>query len=572
MSYGNENAARILFASIPDENTGGDCFETAFRNQQDDPSLLVCHGVVHGQGALEGYVFPHAWNETRDGLLVVDTSNGNDLTLPRDLYYSIGRIDGSRVRRYTCDEVLDEILSLGHYGPWDSELDFSYRAAFSTAVRGFDESVICECARCGKLAEADAKSGLCRSCHERGMFSDLMSSAPDDIGGIARYSPSDIASMLGETEFRYMDEYDLAVWNGHRASIDKESAWKDVKRKGEAILAAGGVEIISESPVEVVALVMSGELDANEEFDVTDGGPYEVTLSKKSWENSENVGGWVQAFFCDCAYGQYNSGSVGPNMQGRLCSHAYAALLASGQRARKEMTNDRSAMRKTESVLTWEHEIDEYDGSDWWFASAHCDGADFDLSIVQASENAWDSYRWEVWEAGDDSAPVDGGGESTLEAAMDEAEASVLESFGKRASMQATRSTNIHDWYTENFPTDDLGYKIDPDIDFGGLLDMMANGMDFYDIVGVGDSLIRERVFYDGCIEAWGWNGDEIYDFWLHGALPEFAASRKGAKAASRKNATRKFTYAEIKELEDEIEGTELRNADRLKDSAPDFG
>ena len=130
------------------------------------------------------------------------------------------------------------------------------------------------------------------------------------------------------------------------AKIEKDARWADVKAKGEAIVAAGGVTIIEDTPTEVVALVMSG--DVSDEFPVYDGGPYEVTLSKVSWENQENVGGWVQGFLCECQWGQYNSGDPSEGRwKGRFCSHAYAALLVSNQRARGEFMNDRRVARKS---------------------------------------------------------------------------------------------------------------------------------------------------------------------------------------------------------------------------------
>lgn len=130
------------------------------------------------------------------------------------------------------------------------------------------------------------------------------------------------------------------------AKIEKDARWADVKAKGEAIVAAGGVTIIEDTPTEVVALVMSG--DVSDEFPVYDGGPYEVTLSKVSWGNQENVGGWVQGFLCECQWGQYNSGDPSEGRwKGRFCSHAYAALLVSNQRARGEFMNDRHVARKS---------------------------------------------------------------------------------------------------------------------------------------------------------------------------------------------------------------------------------
>ena len=83
----------------------------------------------------------------------------------------------------------------------------------------------------------------------------------------------------------------------HTAGMTKQAAWADVRDKGRAILTYGGVEIYRDDPEEVGAYVMSGVVEGL--FPVTDGGPYEVILSKRSWEN-KNSGGWVQGWMCEC--------------------------------------------------------------------------------------------------------------------------------------------------------------------------------------------------------------------------------------------------------------------------------
>ena len=137
--------------------------------------------------------------------------------------------------------------------------------------------------------------------------------------------------------------------------MEKEAAWKDVKAKGDAIVAAGGVEILENNPSYIEALVMSGVVDGL--FPVCDGGPYRVILSKRSWENKSNVGGWLQGYLCDCKWGYFNGGEPGPGFQGRLCSHSYAAMVVADARARQEFMNDRTAGMK---ILGHCEECDEY--------------------------------------------------------------------------------------------------------------------------------------------------------------------------------------------------------------------
>jgi len=54
---------------------------------------------------------------------------------------------------------------------------------------------------------------------------------------------------------------------------------------------------------------------------------------------------------------------------------------------------------------------------------------------------------------------------------------------------------NIKEFYLENYPTDDLGIELKDNTTFTGLLNELHNGNDVYDYIGVGDSLIRERLF-----------------------------------------------------------------------------
>jgi hypothetical protein len=120
----------------------GDCFEVGLhfihsipRGEEDRYKL--CHGVPEGQGPIEGVRFDHCWIERTDPLpetmtpeqramfeqyemniTVIDKSNGNDVEMPRLLYYQLGSINPRDVRRYTPDEARREAVRTGVYGPW----------------------------------------------------------------------------------------------------------------------------------------------------------------------------------------------------------------------------------------------------------------------------------------------------------------------------------------------------------------------------------------------------------------------------------------------------------------------
>jgi hypothetical protein len=75
---------------------------------------------------------------------------------------------------------------------------------------------------------------------------------------------------------------------------------------------------------------------------------------------------------------------------------------------------------------------------------------------------------------------------------------------------------NIKEWYVSNYPTDELGESINPKatlVDLFNLLDR-GKGIDVYEYLGVGDSIIRERVFER---LAWfiGVPYNYIYEQWL---------------------------------------------------------
>lgn len=61
--------------------------------------------------------------------------------------------------------------------------------------------------------------------------------------------------------------------------------------------------------------------------------------------------------------------------------------------------------------------------------------------------------------------------------------------------MNVTEHTKIRDWYVQAYPTDDLGLEIDSHITFLDVFDALDHYQDVYQTIGVGDSVIRERVF-----------------------------------------------------------------------------
>ncbi len=65
---------------------------------------------------------------------------------------------------------------------------------------------------------------------------------------------------------------------------------------------------------------------------------------------------------------------------------------------------------------------------------------------------------------------------------------------GRMSNVEMSRSS-IKDWYKKNYKTDELGDEINPNVTFDDLFEAILNGSDIYSIIGVHDSVVRERLF-----------------------------------------------------------------------------
>ena len=108
---------------VPDGD--GDCFSKAVEQARDlaetYESMKIAHGYPLGTGGdAEGLRFPHAWNEfMRDGVeWVRDYSNGNEVEIPKAVYYAIGNIAEQDVSVFSLEEAEKSMSENGHYGPW----------------------------------------------------------------------------------------------------------------------------------------------------------------------------------------------------------------------------------------------------------------------------------------------------------------------------------------------------------------------------------------------------------------------------------------------------------------------
>jgi hypothetical protein len=73
---------------------------------------------------------------------------------------------------------------------------------------------------------------------------------------------------------------------------------------------------------------------------------------------------------------------------------------------------------------------------------------------------------------------------------------------------------NIKQWYVLNYASDELGHELDDTLTFQGLWNGLEKGIDIYELLGVGDSIIREYVF-DELAKRKGVDYDTVYNMWL---------------------------------------------------------
>lgn len=85
---------------------------------------------------------------------------------------------------------------------------------------------------------------------------------------------------------------------------------------------------------------------------------------------------------------------------------------------------------------------------------------------------------------------------------------------GKRISILS----NVKETYKHCYPTDVLGDSLDGYISFAQVLARMQEGEDFYNIIKVEDSLVRERIF-SILASVGGVKYDDIYTMWLNSEL-----------------------------------------------------
>ena len=77
------------------------------------------------------------------------------------------------------------------------------------------------------------------------------------------------------------------------------------------------------------------------------------------------------------------------------------------------------------------------------------------------------------------------------------------------------RDMKIKGFYLCEYPTDELGVELNDNATFTGLLNELFTNGNVYEYIGVGDSLIRERLF-ERLAEELETSYDYVYNLWLN--------------------------------------------------------
>lgn len=72
----------------------------------------------------------------------------------------------------------------------------------------------------------------------------------------------------------------------------------------------------------------------------------------------------------------------------------------------------------------------------------------------------------------------------------------------------------IQDWYVNTFTTDEVGKDIKSSVKFIDVVNALNKRKDVYKVIGVSDSVVRERVFGE-IASRLGIDYDEVYNIWL---------------------------------------------------------
>lgn len=80
--------------------------------------------------------------------------------------------------------------------------------------------------------------------------------------------------------------------------------------------------------------------------------------------------------------------------------------------------------------------------------------------------------------------------------------------------MRIDENSNVKEWYKKTYNTDKLGNDINGQITFYDIFYALDRYKNIYDVIGVDDSIIRERIF-EQLAKIMDCSYDYIYNQWL---------------------------------------------------------
>lgn len=96
----------------------------------------------------------------------------------------------------------------------------------------------------------------------------------------------------------------------------------------------------------------------------------------------------------------------------------------------------------------------------------------------------------------------------------------IIDEGSKLVRVPMFKNIKIKDFYTDNYPEDDLGEEINDAVTVDDVVDTLNNGGDLYKLIGVTDSLVRERLF-EFIADICNTKYDNVYKKWLEEGLVE---------------------------------------------------
>lgn len=93
-------------------------------------------------------------------------------------------------------------------------------------------------------------------------------------------------------------------------------------------------------------------------------------------------------------------------------------------------------------------------------------------------------------------------------------------------TLKKVMGEDIKKWYMKEYPTDDLGEDLTDGATFYDLFEALKEEVDVYSLIGIGDSLIRERLFLE-LATIMNVDYEVIYQQWL--GKPKYSFYRNAA-------------------------------------------